>query len=169
MRADGYLRFELDVRTHGIIGIHMLITHEPARLVGANWQQSQIHAAEARVDVSEVLPVASVTREVTLPSVRAHDKSAPKTAVAVSRTACRPVLRRCHDHFRLRNLRALPPVELTDAVQAEALEEGTIARARDEGRRVAGFESQQCRDIKMVIVIVADEYDVNRRQIAKVQ
>ncbi|HTT02297.1 MAG TPA: hypothetical protein VMG11_09450 [Steroidobacteraceae bacterium] len=36
--ANGYLRLQIQMRAHCILGIHVLRGHEPARLVGAYWQ-----------------------------------------------------------------------------------------------------------------------------------
>ena len=42
MHADAFGRFKVEVRLYGFGRIHVNRLHEPARLVGADWQQRQI-------------------------------------------------------------------------------------------------------------------------------
>jgi len=77
------------------------------------------------------------------------------------------VLRRCHDYRRSRGIYALPPVKLIHPAQAEALEEGAVPETGDEVRCVRRLELQECFDIQVVVVIVRDEDQMDRRQIGE--
>jgi len=63
--------------THRILGIHVLVPHEPAWLVGSNGQERDINAAEALAHIPKMTSVSSVTRKIDLAVARADDESAP--------------------------------------------------------------------------------------------
>ena len=155
------------MRADSIVGIHVLITHEPPRLVCANGQESQVHRAEAGANISEVFPVTGVAGKINLSRADLDDESAPERAIAAPGASCGPVLCRRHNHVGRRGAHGLPPVELINSAQAEAFEEGAVSKARDEVRGVYGFESNQRLDIEMIVMIMRDENHVNGRQVGK--
>ncbi len=63
--------------THRILGIHVLVPHEPAGLVGANGQERNINAAEAFLHRAKMPTVPGVARKIDLAVARAHNESAP--------------------------------------------------------------------------------------------
>jgi len=65
------------MRADRIIGIHVLVPHEPARLIGANGQERQIDAAESFAHLAKMPSVPGVTRKIDLPAARADNESAP--------------------------------------------------------------------------------------------
>jgi len=156
------------MRADSVVGIHVLITHEPARLVCADGQESQVHRAEAGANLTEVFPVTGVAGEINLSRADLHDESAPERCDCGFRgPRVDQVLRRRHSDGGRRGIDGLPPVELINSAQPKAFEEGAVPKARDEVRRVHGFQSNQCFDIQVVVVIVRDEDHMNRRQIGK--
>jgi hypothetical protein len=98
---------------------------------------------------------------------RARDhEPAPQRPVSVEGAAAREVTRghRGHRHA-LPDLYRLPPVEVSRSGHPLPLEERRVPEADEHGRRTRGGEPSQRRDVHVVVVVVADEHRVERRQI----
>ena len=82
----------MDLRS--LIGIDMLVLHEPTRQVGANRNRSQIETAEPLADIDEVLRVAGVAREIERKRRVTDHPTAPQGRVTIGWRPSAPVLGR---------------------------------------------------------------------------
>ncbi len=152
------------MRAHGLLGIHVHRGHEPARLVCADRHQRDVDRRHALTDVGEVRRVAGIANEVERDPVDAHDVAAPQRPVAVPRRARGEVLRRHARDLRRTHFRGLPPVELVDVLAPSSPRghHAPQAKRRDERRTVA--DSTERRRLEMIVVVVTDEHEIDRRQ-----
>ena len=118
VHPDAHRDLEIDVRLHRLGRIHVNRLHEPARLVGANWQECQIDCAERAANLVKETSVARVACEVDPAISGREQESAPQGAIAIERAAGGEMLRRRQrdGHWRLRA--GLPPIEFLDASDA---------------------------------------------------
>ena len=156
---------------HGVVGVHVVVAHKPARGVGANRQGGKAQRAEALVDQFEFRPQATVTGKQHRPFGRVEHKAQPQAAVGVVAGACRPVL---HGHGMQAELlvqrQALPPVQLDDIGEAALANQPAIAQTCDHlGQREALGQLAQAEQVEVVVVVVADQNQVNRRQLVEAQ
>src|ERR1700687_5443666 len=101
-------------RLYRVGRVQVLVPHEPARLIGADWEDRQPQRTMRLRDAAKMLAVAiaGIADDVDLARRRLHDKTRPQRLVAVEQSARRPVPGR---HQRHRDatpeLDALMPVE----------------------------------------------------------
>lgn len=93
--------------------------------------------------------------------------SAPQRAVSIKQATRREMLRGYAVDNNLAKGLMLPPVQLHDGMKAEPLEPHCNPEWTVDRRGIAPSESAQRSGIQMVVVIVADQYDVDRRQVFK--
>src|SRR5690348_1728233 len=72
MAAQAEVRAELEVRAHRVCRVHVLLAHEPARLVTADRQERGVGAAETAAQLREQRRVAGVSRVVDLQAANAQ-------------------------------------------------------------------------------------------------
>src|SRR5712692_9701990 len=76
------------------------------------------------------------------------------------------MLRRYEGHLeRIVELNLVPPIELTQILETKGADSPRVAGGSEDGRRKALPELCQRRDIHMVIVIVAEQDDIDLRQV----
>jgi hypothetical protein len=54
VHADAARGLQIEVRADGLVGVHVRVDHEPARLVGADRQQRQVDARPSAADLGKV-------------------------------------------------------------------------------------------------------------------
>src|SRR3569833_3972738 len=113
--------------------------------------------------------IAGVARKEYLASAHPYDKTAPERAIAVAGAATRPMLSGCQRDRCIAHLDALPPVELMHGAQAVLAENRFVSQARDHSLLMPGFVSGQCIQVQVVVVVVADQDQVDWRQLIKRQ
>ena len=121
----------------GVVGIHVLVPHEPAGLVGTNGQKRNINAAEALAHLAKMPTVPRIAGKIDLAPARADNESTPQGAIAVARPPARPMLGRCQGYFCRtcrppvcsRHFHALPPVQIVGRADAELLQKSTVTEA----------------------------------------
>jgi len=120
---------------HRLGRIDVLGGHEPARLVGTDWQQRQIEAAasvesltlgQAFTEILEIPRVPGVTCEEQMAIVRKNGEATPERLHSIGQASTRPVLGGAkHDLNGMRGGAqrvGLPPIELYhggDATRAD--------------------------------------------------
>ena len=164
---------------HRLGRVHVLLGHEPARLVGADRDEGDVEAAAQRrrlarrepfADVGEVFRVAGVAGEEEMQVGREHREAAPERLESVVQPAPRPVLHGGQHHLdRPRGAGdrvGLPPVELDHAVDAALRQPRLEAQRHDEERRSAGLRGQRAdaRVVEVVVVVVRDQHQIDVRQ-----
>src|SRR5207237_6180943 len=77
------------------------------------------------------------------------------------------MLRRGHGDAGAGGLQRLPPVELVHSLQLKLLQKRSVPQAGDEARVMRFLEPHERVDIEMVVVVVSDEHEVDRRQLIK--
>ena len=50
MHAEAPARADCEVRAQGFVGVHVHGLHEPARFVGANWNQGEVEGPQPRAN-----------------------------------------------------------------------------------------------------------------------
>ena len=84
----------------------------------------------------------------------------------IKQAACGEILRRYEGHLeRIVELNLVPPIELTQILETKGADSPGVAGGSENGRRKALPELCQRRDIHMVIVIVAEQDDIDLRHI----
>ena len=111
-------------RLHGVLRVHVLLPHEPARLVGSDGQEGHVGDAKFFADEGEVPGQAGIRRE---EDARASGGSGPEPEAAPERAVARaggaegPVLRGGEGGVpgavAAVDGAGLPPVEFRDALQ----------------------------------------------------
>src|ERR1700722_15978136 len=86
VNADRACGFEVLQDLHGFVGIGVLRTHEPARRIGADRDQSQIGATDASPHLMEDVPVAiaGVAREISATTTGAEHEAGPERHASVA-------------------------------------------------------------------------------------
>src|ERR1700733_2523126 len=80
------------MRSHCFVWIHMDRRHEPSRLIGSDWQESEPRRSKPLADLAEMIAESCVPREINL-TVLAHDHvSAPESSVAIREASARKML-----------------------------------------------------------------------------
>src|SRR5262245_53135357 len=138
-----------------VFGIQVHVTHEPARLVGADRKHDEIECAQACADFSESRMQRRVPREEDTDAVSLYHPAAPQRLVAIADATCAEVL--CGRARRREGWRfdRLPPVVLDGLLNSERSKEMSESQ-RTEPRRV-GEPDRDAADgagIQMIIVIV---------------
>jgi len=142
MHAHRKRAAHVTVNLNGLGLVHMLIAHEPSRLIAAHWNLREVESAEARGDVGEVTAVAGVAAVVHRVALVLHHKAAPQRFAAVEQRARRPVLRGHQAHLYAVDVgitqhMSLPPVQSAHCGDAFALQPDVHAQGHDEQRRAA--------------------------------
>src|SRR5882672_7413672 len=83
------LRAAIGQRLHGVCRVHMLVSHEPARLIGADGKDRQPQWTMRLSDAAEMLAlaVAGIADDVDLAWRRLQHKARPQRLVAVEQSA----------------------------------------------------------------------------------
>ena len=93
------------------------------------------------------------------------DESAPECAIAVERSARRKVQRGDAVNVRPRNCDGFAPVEFTHRTDALCAKQAGYTRGNDEAGLPALRQSPETGKVQMVIVIVAEEHDIDAGEI----
>ena len=161
-------RAAIGERLHRVFRIHVLVAHEPARLIGADRQDREPQRSVCFGDAAEMASVAitGIADDVEFAGRRLQHKTRPQRLVAVEQPARRPVPRR-HQRHRdaIAELDAILPVKAFgfDRVVRIAHDE-VIAERRDHPRRRFCSDPRQRQYIEMVVVAVRHQHDVDVRQ-----
>ena len=159
---------------HGLLGAHVHGAHEPARLVGPDREQGRVERPEPPADRAELGVVARIAGEEHPPSPRLHAPAAPQPPVAVEEaTRGEVACRRAGDPDRGAShllLDVLPPVQLSRSLDPPARHELGQADGHDPARR--RLQANQAPDgvgVQVVVVVVGDEDQVQRRQLGQIE
>lgn len=162
VRLDGLGRSHVD---DGRMGRGIVRLSRPER---RDRQDRRPDWRKAAGDLSEMGAVPRVPGKKDVSRWPGYDKTSPEGLVAVPQYACRKVLRRNQrDRHLRRETDRLPPVALLHCGDARAANEIEIAQRYNRARDALFRETTQRRKIQVVIMVVGDQHDVNRRQLLK--
>ena len=120
-----------------------------------------------RVAEHRAIAVTAISGKIDIAARRGHRETAPQRAVAVAHPARRPVLDPFDIHLDAGlDADAVAPVAGKGG-DAAPRHQGGIAERRDNHRTVPSPQPLKRVQIEMVIMIVADQHDVDFRQILK--
>ena len=126
-------------RLRGIRRIHVLVLHEPARLIGPDGEDRQPQRAVFLGHAPKMLAlaVAGIADDVDFARRRLQHKTRPQRLVAIEQSACRPVPRRDQRHRdAVAELDASLPVKAFGFDRRIRVAHGdVIAERRDHARR----------------------------------
>ena len=166
MHADGLFGLQIEMSQDGVFRVHVLVLHEPTRLIGANGQQSEIHDAVARVNLLEVPSISGVACEEDLVPAGLDDEAGPKGAISIGKGSHRPVLGgRGDDLGPFADFNLIPPIALCYAGQSLALQDGTIAQRRDDHGLIGLRDIAERVDIHVIVMIVAHQKQIDLGQV----
>jgi len=152
--ADRIGRREVDAR------------HEPARAKGADRQQRQPWRAQPLPYLFEMDAITRVAREIDGPVGTIQVIACPERGIPIAQAAGREVTGRDGgDRQRLVWRQGLPPVEFLDSRDPRLLQQCGIAQTHDEQGIMGLCQTFQSRQIQMVVVVVAHDHHVDRREI----
>ncbi len=144
----------------------MHLAHEPLRAERANGKDGNVNAREARGDLREVRPPTGIAGEVEHRRRTLQHQSAPQRAIAIERAAPGEMLRRDRRHARAVAQRgALPPVQFGHIAHADLVQAARIAQRGKHRRVVRFFEAPQRGQVEMIVVVMAEQHGINRRQV----
>jgi len=92
MHRDAGPRAQVDVGLQVFGRIHVHGLDEPTWLVGADWQERQVHRTEAVVDSAEHRGVRRVPREIDSSPSTCQKKPAPQRAIPIERRSRRKMM-----------------------------------------------------------------------------
>src|SRR6185369_8422681 len=122
MDRDHGARAEQPECVDGFFRIHVEITHEPARLIGADGEQRRIERPVARADRLEFRMKTGVPREVDAPAAGVTDGiSAPQRVAPVAECTAAEMHRGRRGDAQRPDRALLPPVQLDDGAAHAAL------------------------------------------------
>jgi len=147
------------------IGGHVDRRHEPARLVGSNWQQRQAGRSEALPDVTEVLTESGVTGEIDHAPGGFDHVATPQRPVAIEHSASGKMQRRHAVDLASGEWKRMAPVQFLDRADVLRSQQGCDSGRDDELGRSTIRQPAQAVKIQMVVVIVTNEHDVDSRKI----
>ena len=81
MHPDALLWRQKPVSLYGVIGIYMLIFHEPSFFVVANWKNSQAKMGKARFYGLDEVAISGIAGKINFPGGQFYDKSTPQRSV----------------------------------------------------------------------------------------
>ena len=111
-------------------------------------------------------PHPGVARKINISCRAVNDVTAPERGVAVTQPPPRKMLRRHAGHIEfVRDLRRFPPIKFDSVVDLAGVEERTIPETAYKPRLMLCLQSNQCRDIQMIVMVMADEHDIDWRQV----
>ena len=160
---------EIQMGANGLVRVHVLLLHEPARLVGADRQQRHVHDSATTADLRELRAVPRVAGEIHGSIGRFDHEPAPQRPIAIRQSTARPMLRGCAEHARGPYRYGLPPVELSNATEPVLRQKRTIPEAGHEQRLMRAFQTPQRVEIEVVVMIVADQHQVDTRKLLERQ
>lgn len=171
VHADAGAGAEVAVDLHGFGGVAVLFFHEPAGCVGADGNEGEGGGVEVLADVDEHLVVeGGVAGEEDGSVGRAEEEAGPEASVARAAEAVAPVAGGCGGDLQAggRGVR-LPPIEFDDAVGGKTggAEERDVAERSDGERGVAAPEFFQRGVVAVVVVVVAEQDDVDGGKVGK--
>src|SRR5919197_3747297 len=67
------------------------------------------------------------------------------------------------------SLRGLPPIEFRNVADSAGVKQRTIPEAGYEARPVLGAQPGERLDVQMVVMVMADEHEIDRRQVFEPQ
>ena len=163
VHADAFTRVELDVNAYRVIRIHVLGLHEPALLVTADRKNRAPEFFPPVMDLPDEASVRAVAREIYIPRWAAYHESGPERFVRVEQSPPGVVERRNAGDGKNGpgKIRILPPVELPQIGARFSGNGFTDADTGDYERIVSPYQRVEGGDIAMVVMIVADEDDVD--------
>src|SRR5687768_413016 len=160
---------ELLKRGHADLGRHVNRLHEPAWLVGAYRKNGHVERTEPLRYLAEFRMKSRVSREVDPGIVVEPDgPSAPQRRVSVPWVASGEMLGRRTSNAHLRSVMVFPPVELIHVTGSAIPQEASNAKRRKPSHTGKTLDQPTHRRIvEMVVVIMGDESDINRREIVE--
>lgn len=164
-RTPGILRDDVDVSRHGFIRRHVYRLHEPARIVGAYRKKSCVEWPQSSRDLAEFRMPPRVAREENDAIACADCPAAPEGRVPVVGASAGEVLCRGTGDVEIVRAHALPPVQLGLDRRAASAEPGADTERGDELRvPMPSDYAPDRRDVEMVVVIVRQQHEIDRRQ-----
>src|ERR1700674_2115632 len=131
MDANAAFRPQVQVNLHGLVEIHVLHLHEPARQARSHRDERDIESAalgfrlpvgEVPPGIGEILAVTGVAAEKPMKVLSDGCPCAPQCFIAVVETSTRPMLRRREMKFEAGVNMLLPPIEFHPMLDSEPLQ-----------------------------------------------
>src|SRR5438132_5060762 len=156
MMAERELRSAIKKCLHRLFWVHVLLTHEPARFVGADRQDGEPERPVPLARRAEMgaFAVARIGNVIDAARWRLNDEGRPQRLIAVKQMARRPVPHRSERDRNARSkLDAIPPIVGLDADRRVVVTYNrVVTERRDDPAPMRGREPRQRRDIEMVVM-----------------
>ena len=163
MHGHGCPDPEIGTGLDGFRRVHMHHMHEPARHEGADRNQPDGKRPQPGADLDQMRAIGGVTTEDQSPAFpRPYREATPEHPSAVERRAGGEVLHgQVGGRGPVRQWSLLPPVQLHRSGHSFPPQVGAVSQSGDDRH---GVQAAQGRQIHVVIVIVAEQHRINRRQ-----
>jgi len=158
---------ELEEGRSRLLGIEVLLLHEPGRTVAADRKQRGQQTGEAAADLGEAVEPGSVAGVVDALRPSLDDVASPQRAVGSEDTPPGPVARRDQGHDQAVDLGRLPPLELHH--RAPPTRAQPPAEPGRRHHRHLRRQRAHGTGIEVVEVVVRDEHRADRRQCVRPQ
>src|ERR1700761_3287625 len=147
-----------------IIRRHVNGRHEPTRQIGSDGEQGEARRSEAVSDLREVMAEAGIAGEINDTVGGLDDVAAPESLVAVERAAVGEVHGGDAVDGGLGDGVGIAPIELVGRGEILGTEQARDAQGSDENGLAAAGEPAERGEIQVIIVIVAEEHNVDGRE-----
>ncbi len=158
---------QVEKSLHRLGRVHVLGLHEPAGLIGTNWQQGHVGGTQTLAHLCKQRAVAGVTGEEHRACGALQPESRPQGLAGVVDSASGPMLCRCGRHCDRCVLASLPPVQFHDTPAGDAglFDDVGVVERRNDHRLMRRLQRLQRGQVQVVIVVVRDQDQVNGWQI----
>ena len=131
--------------------------------------QGEAHRPESLADTGEVLSPAGVARKKDRSARPLEHEPAPQSGIAIAQSASRKMP--CGNAGDAQRPRpgSVPPVELDRTRNALRRQESAQAERHDHPRTVDGRQPAQCHNVQVIVVIVAQQHEIDMREILESQ
>ncbi len=153
------------VGSNRLLGRHVNRRHEPARLVGSDRQQRQARRSEPLADLREMVAEGRVSREINDAAGGFDHVAAPQSPIAVEDSARGKMHRGDAVDGGSRDRQRIAPIEFVHGTDAVGPQQTGHAKRNDELGLAARAEPAQGGEIQMIVVIVAEEHDIDAGKI----
>ena len=154
------------MRGNRLGGVHVHRRHEPARLVGTDWQQGNIWRTQPGADRRPMRtgPAIAGEEHPALVSGGLQHEAAPERSIAIKRCACGEMPGWRRRDAQASNHDVLPPIQLSRLDPMPGQDLG-IAEQGHDMRVMAALDLAQARQVHVVVVVMRQQDQVRARQV----
>ncbi len=171
MHGQTQTRAQVEMDLNRVRGITVLGSHEPTWFIGADRDHRDVGRAKAIGNgFKNRRVVTRISGEVNPPLREPEKKATPEARASPAAEAVAPMLRRGERNLELLRKRVVfPPIQFDNLFETRATKKTAIFQGGDRDRSPAGCDFPERRQVTMIIVIVADQNQVDARDRLRIE